>query len=173
MTLSSLFTLLLVGCGEQKADISSPHIYQSDLVEFGYPGNWEVADESALMGTRTVSIESPGDAIVIYQSYPRQGAQDLKAFASEFSFGKNRKATKGGGDQSPFSDNPSEHEYQWLKEDFEISVFDITVPHRRIIATRDLGEKRIFLTFQAATEDWENVLPGFELIWNSLRRVEK
>ena len=58
------------------------------------------------------------------------------------------------------------------EEDFEIEValLPMSVPHRRLFASKDFGEHRIFLILQLAEEDYTKVGKGFGLIGDSLTR---
>ena len=67
---------------------------------------------------------------------------------------------------------PSKGGFAWLREDFEIEValHPMSVPHRRLFASKDFGERRIFLILQVVEEDYPKVRKGFGLIGDSLTR---
>ena len=79
-----LFSLLL-GCFEEVADLSNPKTYNSNQIFFKYPRNWEITDDTFIPAIHNLLIETPGDALVIVQSYQADLAQDLESFSKSFS----------------------------------------------------------------------------------------
>ncbi len=52
--------------------------------------------------------------------------------------------------------------------EMEVALLPISVPHRRLYASKDVGDRRIFLILQVAEEDYPKVGKGFGLIGDSL-----
>ena len=65
---------LFVGCGERNAATDNPTSYSKAGLEFEYPGNWTVTEDTQQAGLRFLIVESPGDAVVIIQIYPTDDA---------------------------------------------------------------------------------------------------
>ena len=167
-----VFFGLLAGCGEPKADLSTPKTYQSGAITFDYPKNWVVAEESVTQEFHFLFVESPGDALVILQSYPTDGDDDLTAFSKDFSESAAAEMPIGTIDKSKFADLPDAAGYSWIVEDFEIILLGESIPHQRFYGTKDIGGRQVFLVFQVATEDYSKVKAGFHLIRDSLRSTQ-
>ena len=52
--------------------------------------------------------------------------------------------------------------------DIEVALLRTSVPHKRLYASKDTQERRIFLILQVAGEDYSKVEKGFRLIGDSL-----
>jgi hypothetical protein len=157
--------------GEEEADLSNPKTHRSGELSFAYPGNWEIGVDQVTTSFHNLFINTPGTAIVILQTYPIEFADDLKTFAGEFSeSGAAFTSALGSVKNSVLTELPSKGGYAWLREDFEMEValLPISVPHRRLYASKDVGDRRIFLILQVAEEDYPKVGKGFGLIGDSL-----
>lgn len=157
--------------GEEEADLSNPKTHRSGELSFAYPGNWEIGVDQVTTSFHNLFINTPGTGIVILQSYPIEFTDDLKTFAGEFSeSGAAFASALGSVKNSVLTELPSKGGYAWLREDFEIEVplLPISVPHRRLYASKNVGERRIFLILQVAEEDYPKVGKGFGLIGDSL-----
>ena len=76
---------LLSGCGEPNADLSTPRTHQSGNISLAYPKNWKITEESITQEIHSFFIESSGNALVIFQSYPIEDAGNLTDFSKSFS----------------------------------------------------------------------------------------
>ena len=166
-----LITALLAGCGEPKADLSTPKTHRSGAITLDYPKHWKITGESVTPEIHSFSIETNGNALVIFQSYPSKAADDLPTFSKSFSgaatgtpFGKIAGAT--------FASVSEADGYEWIEENFTMSLLGESVPHRRLYGMKDIGGRRIFLIFQVASDDAEKVESGFHLIRKSLRSAQ-
>lgn len=164
---------LLGGCGEPHADLSKPKTHQSGAITFDYPKNWRITEESVGPEIHYLIVETPGDAIVILQSYPTGEAYDLTAFCKEFSESAATETPMGRMAKSRFADIPDAGGYDWIVEDFVVTLLGESVPHRRLYGTKDIGDRQVFLIFQVATEDYSKAEAGFQLIRDSLRSINK
>ncbi len=80
--LTMLFAItLIVGCDEPKADLSAPHTHRVAAITFQYPQNWRITEESATPEIHSITVETPGEAIVIFHSYPIADGHDLTTFS--------------------------------------------------------------------------------------------
>ena len=168
-----LFLGLFAGCGEPQADLSTPKIHQSGGISFEYPKNWRITEDSVTPEIHYLFVETPGDALVILQSYPTGEADDLTAFSKEFSESATTEAPIGKIAKSTFSNIPDAGGYGWIVEDFEINLLGESVPHRRLYGSKEIGERLVFLILQAATEDYSKAEAGFQLIRDTLRDIPK
>jgi len=159
---------LLYGCGEKQPDLSNSITHQLGEITFDYPGNWKVSEDSITATIHNLIIETPGDAIVIIQSYPLEMGIDLKALSREFSESASLDAPLVSINKAPFSGLRKKWGYDWISEDFEIVVLGESVPHKRIYGSKEVGDRRIFLILQVPAEDYQKVEKGFHLIVNSL-----
>ena len=164
--------LLLAACSEPPADLSETKTHESGNIAFEYPGNWRVTEDSNTQGILNLFVETPGNALVILQSYPAEDAEDFESFCrsfSEFSAAETPLAEVGA---SKFDKLPDANGFQRMHESFVISLLGEAIPHSRMYCSKDLKEQRIFLIFQVAVEDHKKARPGFELIRKSLRAIE-
>ena len=159
---------LLAGCGEPKADLSKPKTHRSGTLTFNYPKNWRVTEESVTPEFHCLFVESPGDALVILQSYSTDGADNLTEFSKNFSESAATERPTGTMDKSQFAELPDAAGYSWIVENFEINLLGESIPLQRFYGTKDIGGKQVFLILQVATEDYSTVEAGFHLIRDSL-----
>ena len=168
-----LSTLLLVGhligCSEPQADLSEPKTHRTNAYRFHYPKNWKITEESTSSPIHYLFVETPGDALVVIQSYPIDSADDLLTFAKDFSASATVETPIGKITQSPFSEITTDSGYQWVSEKFSIELLGESVPHDRLYGTRSIGSRQVYLVFQVASEDLAKAKPGFDLITDSLR----
>ena len=170
--LLSIFLLFwcFAGCFEQPVDISIPKGYDSNQISFKYPKNWEITQDYYTPAVHNLFVETAGDALVILQSYQPDLAEDLESFSK--SFAESSRTDTPIGEASlghEFENIPKEAGYEWIREQFEISLLGVSVPHRRIYGTKKIADRQIFLIFQVATEDYSKTEPGFRLIRETLR----
>ena len=170
-------TALLTSCGEsiqfggeEEADLANPKTHRSEGLAFAYPGNWEIDGHQNTGPFHSFFVNTPGDAIVIVQVYPIEIADDLKTFAREFSENAAFSSALGSVQDSVLTELPSQGGYAWMREEFDIEValLRTSVPHKRLYASKDTQERRIFLILQVAGEDYSKVEKGFRLIGDSL-----
>ena len=159
---------LLYGCGEKQPDLSNSITHQLGEIIFDYPGNWKVAEDSITATIHNLIIETPGDTIVIIQSYPLEMGIDLKALSREFSESAAHSIPLGSINKSVFSKRPKQWGYDWIAEDFESVFLGEAIPHQRIYGSKEVGDRQIFLILQVPVEDYQKVEKGFHLIANSL-----
>lgn len=159
---------LLFGCGEKQPDLSNLITHQSGDIVFDYPGNWKVTEDSITATIHNLFVETPGDAIVIIQSYPLEMVQDLKSFSKDFSEGASLGTPLVSINKAPFSGLRKKWGYDWISEDFEIVLLGESVPHKRIYGSKEVGDRQIFLILQVPEADYQKVEKGFYLIVNSL-----
>ena len=159
---------LLYGCGEKHPDLSNSITHQLGEIIFDYPGNWKVAEDSITATIHNLIIETPGDTIVIIQSYPLEMGVDLKALSREFSESAAHSIPLGSINKSVFSKRPKQWGYDWIAEDFESVFLGEAIPHKRLYGSKEVGESQIFLILQVPAEDYQKVEKGFHLIANSL-----
>ncbi len=156
------------GCPEPPADVANPKSHASGPCTFNYPQNWEITDDEFAADFHYVFVETPGDAIVILQSYPLDQEEDLAGYAEVFSANAAAETPIGEMSESVFSERSTAHGYNWVVEELAISFLGETIPHRRVYGGREFGGRQVFLILQVATEDYAMIEPGFHLIRDSL-----
>jgi predicted Zn-dependent protease len=164
---------LFAGCGEPQVDLSTTKTHRSGAITFDYPKNWEISDDSLTPEIHYLFVETPGDALVVFQSYPIDEANGLTDFSKAFSKSAATETPIGKVEQSTFSAIPEASGYEWIEEEFSIKFLSESIPHRRLYGTKMIGDRQVFLILQVATEDYARAEPGFELIRNSLRSIQE
>lgn len=158
--------LSLWGCGERSAKVQEPLDYRKAGLGFRYPGNWKVTQDMETSGIHHLTIESPGDAVMIIQVFPEDGdeAMALKAYVQDFS-SSDGQPPAGSFGPSTFTDPVREGRYESITERFSVSLLGQTVEHVRIYRRVVLDGKVCFLIAQVAEEDRATVQPGFEKVF--------
>jgi hypothetical protein len=163
-------SLLQIGCAEQRADTASPQTYSLHGVTFDYPSNWRVTGDSFSDGIHHLSVETPGDAILILLAFPAEDSPALQSFAEGFSESTRQEMPFGQigspsfGPLKPLPDGSVS-----LKENFTISLLGTKTPHVRDYLRKPLENRTVFLIAQSASSDQAKVTPGFDQIISSLR----
>jgi len=165
--------VLFAGCGEPEANVSRPNTHLSGGITFDYPKNWKVTEDSVSPEVHYLFVESPGDALVIFQSFPADEADALSTFSRAFSKMAAEEVSIGKIVGSTFSDMPEADGYEGIGEDFKIVLLGESVPYQRLYGSKVIGDRQVMLKFQVPTEDFSRAEPGFDLIRTSLRSVEE
>jgi hypothetical protein len=160
---------------EKMADVNSPQFYSKDGLSFSYPGNWKITEEEAFEAlgekTKTINVESPGDAIVIICAYGFEVDQTLKEFAKEFSDSMKDEIPLGKVGESRFSEITREGkagQMQGFRNKLEMTFVGENIPHvQEFFALKKKG-KTAFIVCQSAEEDVEMTEPAFRQIVGSL-----
>ena len=161
--------LLLVGCGERRAETGSPRTYQHDGIEFEYPGNWKVTEDDREGEVRLLLVETPGEAIVVIQITPEDMAAGLREFAETFARSAREQTPIGKIGKSSFAAAKNQGEYEVLTERFSISLLGEGTPHTRTYHRRNLQGKALTIILQVADEDGSKVVKGAEQIVSSFK----
>ena len=182
------FLALFTACGEPQADLSTPQTHRSSTLGFNYPKNWKITDDTTEEEVRSLIIETPGDAIVIIQSYTivegegqsaNEGKgesknkeeiqiRELTDFAKGFAEIAAAETPIGKMENSTFANAPDVAGFKWIEEKFDITLLGESVPHRRIYGSKTIGNQEIILILQVAIEDYSKAEAGFHLIRDSL-----
>ena len=157
------------GLDEPPADVASPAKYEGKSIQFSYPRNWKVTEDSREEGFRFISVESPGSASLMVHVYPKQDAVSLRDFVEWFSTATKHESSLSTTTTS-FSDIESSAFSPSKKGVREISTTKISSTVMSFIRDYyviDTGDKRGFLITHAPEEDLATVKPGFDLILGS------
>jgi hypothetical protein len=180
---------------ESPPDLRSLRAYSRDGVSFNMPGNWSVTEDKAEEGSgfRYLFIEAPGNPIMIIWHFEPPSEVTLEEFSesylesvleetSSMTMGEAIEGTEyiGLGNVTPFSSeegasstrtvqNISGTERDGVEFSYSISAFDETVPHRVWMFRVSSPKAVTFLAAQAAVEDWDLALPGFRVVFRSLK----
>ncbi len=177
-----LLITLAFAC-ERSPDTSNPSSFEGEAVKFEYPGNWTVEDQSTEKNghvtIRSLTVNSPGDAIAVFTMIHPIDAMTLEGFAEEAItvreeeikrlMGKAEglaKVSKTRVTTAPTSIEGSVGPR--IRHDFAISMVGEEVPHWGDFH-RFSGETwDVFVYTQATHEDWDTVNPGFQQILTSI-----
>lgn len=184
LVLSIACAALILGSGcEREPDTQNPRTWSSHALSFEYPGNWKIGDEttqpSESVEIETVTVNSPGDAVMVLTMTRPIGSMMLDDFAAEATklraaelerllgkaeglakISKTRSSTRASSIKGS-SDSMIHH-------DFAISVVGEEVPHRGEFHHFEGQEWDVFSYSQAAQEDWDTVQPGFLQVLKSI-----
>ena len=139
----TLLILLLFGCVEEAADLTNPKEYNSNQIFFKYPKNWEISADTSTTAIHNLFVETQGEAMVIYQSYPSDMADDLNTFSQTFSESAQTETPIGEISQSELKTIHEEAGFEGIEETFEISIFGVSVPHKRIFLSKKISAEFI------------------------------
>ena len=153
--------------GEEIAAVESPNVYEMNGVQFEYPGNWTVTEDTQVAGFRYLFVESPGDALVVVNLYPIGALSGVEDFARQFAGQTKSEIPFGTVSDSRFGSVERIGRYDGLAEEFGIEVAGESVAHVRLYRYITVGETACFLVAQTATEDRDKVAGGFELVFQS------
>ena len=168
-----LLLSLLVGCFEETADLTNPKEYNSNQIFFEYPKNWEISGDSFTPAIHNLFVETQGDALVIFQSYQSELAEDLETFSKSFSESTQMETPLGEISQSELKTIPQKGGFEGIEETFDISILGISVPHKRIFLSKKIADRQVFLIYQVAIEDESQTETGFNLIRDTLKESEE
>jgi len=167
-----LVSCTLIACGEPAADISKPSNYNKNGIDFSYPSNWEVTEDSQVEDVRYLFIETPGDAIVIMQLYTQENASDLQEYAEWFSSVSKEETPLAERITKNFSTvvlKTNNGSIKGVRENFSIKLVGINIPHRIDYYRINGKQYAAYIICQSATEDLKKVAPGFALITKSFK----
>lgn len=168
LPLLAIAAAFLSSCGEPKADLANPKQFRKEPLTLRLPGNWQVEDEMHEGGLHHISIETPGDAMVIVQIYPESMADDLNDYAKAFSEETAKAIPMGTMSGQIFTDLPDVEGWKAMKETLNMRLATVNIPHTRFYYARTFGEQRCFVICQVSTEDLDKVTSGFELVRGSV-----
>ena len=160
--------LLLTACTEPKADVSNPQSFSKEGIHFEYPGNWEITEDTVEHDVRYIIAETPGDAILILQAFPKSLDMQLYTFGKRFSKAMGEELPIGKLVDVNFASIVELPDCQQLKETFAIELLTEHVKHQREYRKYSTENTSIFLIAQVQVDDYKRVEPGFELIFKSL-----
>jgi hypothetical protein len=174
-------SLLVSGC-EPAPAIRAPKSYSESAIAFSYPGNWSITEDVTEPGdpeVRYLFIESPGAAIAIIQSFAPALDWTVEEFAEDFMASTVDEVDGGSyvgiptraaaGRAEPVRRSVAGQVRTGVRNRFSVSALGERVPHTSLTFRVEAADASVFLVLQAATEDWNKVEPGFDLIARSLR----
>jgi len=161
--------LTLPSRAEVTADVASPKTYEKGGVTFNHAGNWKVTEDGKRTLTRYLILETPGEAVVVFQIMPERGAMTIEDFAKEFSKTSSAAIPLVKFGTSNFGTTKPDGRYQTLKETFSITLGGVTLPHTRHYSRLVDDGKVSFIVTQAADEDLKLVEPGFKQVTDSFQ----
>jgi hypothetical protein len=172
-----------LGCaglgGEPPADLSARNTYDQHGVRFEYPGNWRLAEEVTTgegVEARLLTIETPGDAVVLIHDIRPPSAMTLAEFSSTYQQGMRDQLQGVTGGLLELTDLGSEpltrsllgQEVAGVRERYTIFVLGKSIPHTLDLYPANGGEHTVVVVTQVADEDRRQVELGFDLILDTL-----
>ena len=152
--------------GEPAADTKNIE-YRKDGLAFSHPANWKVTEDNPEIGARYLFVESPGDALVMIFLFSDE-PEGLEAFAKDFA--QNRAQAEAnvridGSRFKPHTRTVGERKYEGFVETFNVTVLDNALQHTCYYYQTDDG---VHVCAQVATEDLQQVEPGFDTILGTI-----
>ena len=178
--LPSVLIISLLGCGclfkpptEQR--------YAKEGISFTHYSNWHVVDDEPPEDDpsfRTIDVEGPNEAIVMFTFVPPKSGVTLEFFAEAFARGRSKqlKEWKLGPIKAEEDTNTSSEPItrriggsvqNGILQRFSIKVLGEVVPHEVRIFAVENKRRQVFIMTQAATEDLPDMNPAFDLILDS------
>jgi hypothetical protein len=163
----ALITLLVIVSCEKTAQVDQPKSYENNGVQFRYPANWRITEDSAEGNMRHLLIETPGAAMVAIQIWHSDDV-DIKRFAQDFSSSAAENTPKYAGIKaSTFSEPSKVGAFEAITENFAVTLLTEKVPHVRRYRKKKLAGDAVFIVCQVAHEDERLVSGGFDQILSS------
>jgi hypothetical protein len=181
-TVAALLIALSASACETPPDVANPRLYWSEGLSFRYPGNWSVSEELEEedgLRIRSLSVESPGNAIVLMSSFEPPVSMSLEEYAAEFQSAIAEEAGEMGrvGRWQPVSVEALSSRsagsriggvpHQGVEYVYTLSLLGTEVPHVVRIFRVETAASTTFLLAQAPAVDWSKVLKGFQLVVES------
>lgn len=185
--LLSLFSLSHWGCdrvigffGEPQADVTSPQNHSDELVQFQYPGNWEMHVERLNQNGISVitrQVKSYGSAITIVQSFPPMIPIPLDEYVKNFLQGMREELESGWTkilkhkqlEVKPITRKVLGQTYNGRRFNWNIKVLQEEIPFVVEIISIPTSRGHLFLVIQLPVDGLDDAQPGADLIRSSLK----
>lgn len=153
-------------------------VYEKDGIKFSHFSNWRVTEDSPVEGNpnaRSIDLEGPNEALVIFICLPASSSQTIEEFAASIAEGrvkeieesltvgpiKPAKVTKGTS--ARISGQVGSQQQNGIKQSFNINLLGQDVPHEATFFAVGNGRYRVFIMTQVASEDARDAYPAFDL----------
>ena len=148
------------GLWESPADIENPITFGRDNFTVQHPGNWTVDSSGLNQDAGQLSIESPGDCLVMLTFLPTKfDQQDIRdRYIEEFG------VLLSNAKQTPFG-----HWGQYDGAGMKLTGTLVILPGSFRIFTHSQSEGGFVVVEQCYDEDMDNVRPGFEQVERTFR----
>lgn len=170
--------LAAAGC-ERRPDLAHPKRFDEGGLTFVYPGNWKVTTETTEEGAvriRSVTVESPGNGIVMIEEFTPAVTVEAKQFLEELLGHMNKLAggrTRGivrvdGLASQPVTRRLLGEQRAGLRYRFQMAALGEKAPHTVEGYSATVQGRSLVVVAQAPDEDLRLVEPGFARILDSL-----
>lgn len=160
--------ILSFGCSEQPATVDEPKSYTQDGLSFDYPGNWRVTEDNQEKGVRDLSIETPGNALMIIQIYSEDCAVEILEFAKLFARATKKSAPIGNISDSEYDSVSEFSGYEELTERLTVTMLGQQLPYTREYWMKSFSERVCYIIASVTDEEQSLVAEGFDLVVSSL-----
>ena len=169
-TIYICFLVLLCAC-ENNADLKNTKDYAKDGLTFTMPGNWNVTEDSDAEGYRYLIVETPGDAILTVNIFPKdESSLHLKEYVDWFieeTINNFPIGSRDEGIMTKISYSDGDKQFNGFKNEFTVSLVGVDIPHIAMFSTKESNLKIAYIHSQVAVEDLAKTEQGFELIQSS------
>ncbi len=179
-TLPSVLILSLLGCACLFVPPTEQR-YEKEGLSFTHYSNWRVVDDEPPKddpGFRTIDVEGPDEAIVMFTFVPPKSGVTLEFFAEVFAEGRLEQLKKwrfgplkvedvSNTSSEPITRRIGGRVQNGILQRFTIKVLGEVVPHEARFFMVENKRHQVFIMTQAAAEDLPDMNPAFDLILDS------
>lgn len=179
-------TLCGTGCGffmEPKPDLENKKTATVSHLSVEYPGNWKTeleTDDSDGVKFSSLTVESSGNAIALVQVFEPGvdlGPQMVSQTYAEGMVEASKEEFGGVLSVSVHSDKDFTREVlgdTWVGRSgtADVKLLGEKVPNRIQTLQHTDEERTVIIVVQAPTEDWNTASPGFDAIYDGLKKTD-
>jgi hypothetical protein len=178
VALLAVALLAAAGC-ERRPDVAHPKTFDEGGLSFAYPGNWKATARTLTQGevtTRSITVESPGTALVMIEEFKPAVEVEAKTFVDEMlrhmdglAGGKSRGLVRVEALATrPVQERILGATRSGQRYRFRMTALGEKVPHTIAAYRVTLDDRTLVLITQAADDDLRLVEPGFAQILGSV-----
>lgn len=176
--------LLMIVCAfncRRSAGSSQPKGFESPALHFSYPGNWQIANKTAEPENEQITLEGPGNLLIIITAFRHKTGVSLKEFAETVSDERTKNVeetfTVGGvqltkqkrSDFEPLTIDTARRKFKGLQEKFTLTLLGIDVPHLSAYMREQQGEVEVVYIIHGPEKEWPKVTKAFVKLVESLK----
>ena len=157
-------------------------VYAKDGIQFSHFSNWTITKDSPIEGNpnaRSINLEGPNDALVIFICLPASSSQTLEEFAAsiaegrvkgieeKFRVGAIKPAEVSKGTSAAISGQIGGQQQNGIKQHFSISLLGQDLPHEATFFALGNGRYKVIIMTQVASENARDTHLAFDLTLGS------
>jgi hypothetical protein len=171
-SLIAVCVIALLGC-ERQANLKQRNTYEKDGLSFLMPANWRVTDDQDDHGFRYLSVETPGNAIIVMNVYPLDQSEPFKQYVETLIESSRKELMSLASIKKErlfeIETKLEDRTLAGFKSEFVASLVGIDVPHQMVFYSFRSDARIAYVSCQVAVEDLSKVEKGFELVLSTFR----